>query len=57
LRINVFDYNEPARHVLMAVGFVQEGKLEREFYREGSYHDIVILSIFKDETKDPGVTT
>ncbi|HVT02488.1 MAG TPA: GNAT family protein [Thermoanaerobaculia bacterium] len=56
LRINVFDYNERARHVLMSVGFVQEGKLEREFYREGSYHDIVILSIFKNETKDPGVT-
>jgi len=50
LRVNVFDYNERARHVLEAVGFVQEGKLEREFYREGSYHDIVILSIFKDQS-------
>lgn len=48
LRINVFDYNEKAKHVLGSLGFVQEGKLVAEFYREGSYHDIVILSIFRD---------
>ena len=51
LRINVFDYNDRAKHVLEAHGFVQEGKLEREFYREGQWHDIVILSIFRDTTK------
>src|SRR5688572_25045437 len=35
LRINVFDDNERAKHVLLANGFVQEGKLAREFFREG----------------------
>jgi len=48
LRINVFDYNEKAKHVLTAQGFVEEGKLRRDFYREGVYHDIVILSIFRE---------
>ena len=48
LRINVFDYNERAKHVLETHGFVTEGRLRREFYREGSYHDIVIFSIFRD---------
>jgi RimJ/RimL family protein N-acetyltransferase len=48
LRINVFDYNERAKHVLFALGFQQEGKLVREFYREGRYQDVVILSIFHD---------
>jgi RimJ/RimL family protein N-acetyltransferase len=48
LRINVFDYNDRAKHVLESRGFVQEGRLRREFYREGSYHDIVILSTFRD---------
>ena len=48
LRIHVFDYNEKAKHVLLAQGFVEEGKLRRDFYREGVYHDIVILSIFRD---------
>jgi RimJ/RimL family protein N-acetyltransferase len=49
LRINVFDYNERAKHILAGQGFVQEGKLLREFYREGAYHDIVILSKFRSE--------
>ncbi len=48
LRINVFDYNERAQHILQASGFVVEGKLERDFYREGTYHDLVILSVFRD---------
>jgi hypothetical protein len=27
---------------------VQEGRLVREFFREGAYHDIVILSVFRE---------
>ncbi len=50
LRISVFDYNERAKHILTSRGFVQEGKLARDFYREGTYHDIVILSIFRPIT-------
>ncbi|HEX8253227.1 MAG TPA: GNAT family protein [Thermoanaerobaculia bacterium] len=48
LRTDVFDYNDRAKHVLEAQGFVQEGRLRSEFYRDGSYHDIVILSTFRD---------
>ncbi|HEX2121818.1 MAG TPA: GNAT family protein, partial [Thermoanaerobaculia bacterium] len=51
LRISVFDHNDRAKHVLEAQGFVQEGRLRREFYREGTYHDIVILSIFRGEQR------
>jgi RimJ/RimL family protein N-acetyltransferase len=50
LKINVFDYNDRAKHVLEAIGFQQEGKLTREFYRQGEYHDLVIFSIFSDTT-------
>lgn len=48
LRINVFEYNDRAKHVLETQGFVQEGRLRQEFYREGTYHDIVTLSTFRD---------
>jgi RimJ/RimL family protein N-acetyltransferase len=48
LRINVFEYNDRAKHVLETQGFVQEGRLRREFYREGSWHDLLILSIFRE---------
>ena len=53
LRINVFDYNDRAQHVLEGLGFVQEGCLRRDFYREGTYHDIVILSRFRDAAPQP----
>lgn len=49
LRINVFDYNDRAKHVLEALGFVQEGCLRRDFFREGTHHDIVILSKFREQ--------
>lgn len=48
MKIHVFDYNERAKHVLENLGFVQEGKLASEFFREGTYHDIVIFSIFRE---------
>jgi RimJ/RimL family protein N-acetyltransferase len=48
LRIKIFDYNKKAKHVLATHGFVQEGTLRRDFYREGTYHDLVILSAFRD---------
>jgi RimJ/RimL family protein N-acetyltransferase len=48
LRINVFEYNDRAKHVLEAHGFVREGCLRRDFFREGAYHDIVIYSIFRE---------
>lgn len=48
LRINVFEYNDRAKHVLETQGFVQEGRLRREFYREGTWHDLLILSIFRE---------
>jgi RimJ/RimL family protein N-acetyltransferase len=52
LRIKVFDYNEKAKHVLATHGFVQEGTLRRDFYREGTYHDLVILSAFRDSVPE-----
>ena len=51
LRINVFDYNDRAKHVLEGHGFAVEGKLQRDFYREGAWHDIVIYSVFRDSRK------
>lgn len=56
LRINVFDYNEKAKHLLGSLGFVQEGRLERDFYKEGAWQDIVILSIFRDGVKNEEVS-
>ncbi len=50
LRIQVFDYNDRAKHVLQERGFVQEGTLERDFYREGNWHNLVIYSVFREKS-------
>jgi len=52
LRINVFQYNDRATHVLETHGFVAEGRLRRDFYRDGAYHDLVIYSIFRDSAQE-----
>lgn len=49
LRINVFEYNQRAKHVLEERGFKQEGRLVGDFYREGDWHDIVIYSVFREK--------
>ena len=49
LSIRVFDYNDRAKHVLESHGFVREGLLKREFYREGTFHDIVLFSMFREQ--------
>ena len=49
LSIRVFDYNDRAKHVLETRGFVQEGCLKRDFYREGAFHDIVLYSVFREK--------
>ncbi len=56
LRINIFDYNEKAKHVLTTHGFVQEATLRRDFFREGTYHDIVIFSVFRDGAPEASTT-
>src|SRR5579864_5988931 len=48
LRIQVFEYNDRAKHVLEERGFVKEGTLARDFYREGRWHDLVIYSVFRE---------
>lgn len=49
LSIRVFEYNDRAKHVLEGNGFLREGCLQRDFYREGTFHDIVLYSIFREQ--------
>ena len=47
--LDVYAYNERARHVYERIGFVHEGTLRRAPYREGAFHDIDRMSILRDE--------
>jgi diamine N-acetyltransferase len=43
--------NQKALHIYKKLGFIQEGVLRLHFFVEGSYHDSIIMGIFRDEIK------
>ena len=51
IKATVFDFNEPALRCYEKCGFVREGLLKQEIYREGAYHDVVMMGLIK-KTED-----
>ena len=44
----VFDFNRAALRCYEKCGFVREGVLKQEIYRDGAYHDVILLALFRD---------
>lgn len=49
IELRVFDFNERAIKSYKKNGFVEEGRLRRAIYRNGQFHDELIMSILKEE--------
>jgi RimJ/RimL family protein N-acetyltransferase len=47
--LQVFDFNERAIRSYRKSGLVEEGRLREAFYRDGDYHDIVLMGITEEE--------
>jgi RimJ/RimL family protein N-acetyltransferase len=47
--LNVFAFNERAIASYKKLGFVEEGRLREQMYREGTYHDEVVMGLFRSE--------
>jgi RimJ/RimL family protein N-acetyltransferase len=47
--LHVFDFNLRAIGAYQKCGFVEEGRLRDAFFREGNYHDIVVMGILEEE--------
>ena len=47
----VFDFNAPALRCYEKCGFEREGVLKQEIYREGAYHDVVCMALFRQEAQ------
>ena len=45
----VYDFNERAQAAYNKAGFVEEGRRREALYTEGGYHDIVVMSVLRDE--------
>ena len=49
VRLNVYSFNERAIRSYEKCGFKREGVLREEIFRDGRYHDIIVLGILRDE--------
>lgn len=49
VKLNVFGFNHRAKRCYEKVGFKLEGTFVNELYRDGKYHDVHAMAIFRDE--------
>lgn len=48
LKLSVLDFNQQAIRCYEKCGFVREGVLKSEVFREGAYHDVVVMGKVAD---------
>jgi RimJ/RimL family protein N-acetyltransferase len=51
----VFETNERAKHAYLASGFVEEGRLRQDIYKNGKFIDVFVMSVLRDEWQDADV--
>ncbi|MGX6591894.1 GNAT family N-acetyltransferase [Cetobacterium ceti] len=49
IKLNCFSFNFQGLICYQAVGFKEEGISRKEIFRDGQYHDIILMGLFKDE--------
>lgn len=51
IRSNVIAYNERSLRYSLRCGYKEEGRLRQEKYRDGVYHDLIQLAVFRENWK------
>lgn len=49
IKLGVFAFNEGAIRCYEKVGFQREAIFKKELYRSGKFHDVIYMSIFRDD--------
>lgn len=47
--LRVFDFNQSALKSYLKCGFVEEGRLRQAFFRDGQYHDILLMGLLAED--------
>lgn len=51
IKLNVYAFNERAIKSYQKIGFVHEGTLRQEIFKDGKYHDEWVMGMFASELK------
>lgn len=51
IKLCVYDFNERAIHCYKKLGFKTDGVLRDEVFKQGSYHDEILMSLLRSEFK------
>ena len=49
VKLNVFSFNQRALRMYQKCGFKEEGRLRQELFRDGEYHDIILMGLLREE--------
>lgn len=49
IKLSVYSFNDRALKCYKALGFEEEGVLKKEVFREGKYHDIILMAMFRED--------
>jgi RimJ/RimL family protein N-acetyltransferase len=49
VELSAFDFNKRAIRCYEKAGFVEEGRLRKKFYKDGAYHDEVVMSVLRED--------
>ncbi len=50
--LSVFEFNETAIHAYEKLGFEKEGRLRKAIWRDGSFHDAILMSILARDWRE-----
>lgn len=49
ISLQVLSFNERAQKVYKRLGFIEEGRLRQERYVDGTYYDLLVMGLLKEE--------
>jgi len=49
VKLRVYDFNQRGVKSYRKLGFVEEGRMRQELFRDGQYHDIILMGLLREE--------
>ncbi|MGL4656562.1 MAG: GNAT family N-acetyltransferase [Sarcina sp.] len=49
IKLSLYSFNDRALKCYANLGFVEEGRLKKEIFREGKYHDVILMAMFRED--------